>query len=229
MEFVHFTNLDVMPGGTRLQDPGNATLVLGVRDVAATTVAVQKAGGAIVTTGMPTLGLPNAKPFTTVRDPDGFLIVVGELPSLAAGDSGAPVSSARVALTVDNLDRAVAFYQKLGLKAEALTNPFATSMGTLRQIQISGPGTPVMLLLLEFQGVERKAFRKRLSDYGTPAIALNVRDCDAAAGIVKASGGSVYSTGGECMHQMQNGMPFNRAFVRDADGFLLEFLQRGNP
>jgi hypothetical protein len=46
-----------------------------------------------------------------------------------------------------------------------------------------------------------------------------VRDCDAAAGIVKASGGSVYSTGGECMHQMQNGMPFNRAFVRDADGF----------
>jgi hypothetical protein len=34
--------------------------------------------------------------------------------------------------------------------------------------------------------------------------------------------------GGACLHQMQNGMPFNRAFVRDADGFLLEFLQRGN-
>ena len=230
MEFVHFTNIETMPGSARLQDPGNASLILLVRDLDATVAAARKAGGTIVTSGVPILGVPNGKPMAIIRDPDGFLIVAGELATSrgAAGDGS--VASAEVALTVDSLERAIAFYKKLGVQSAVPTTPLTSSMGTLKQAELSAQGTPVRLLLFEFQGLERKAFRKRLSDFGTPAMALTVKDCDAAATAVKNAGGAVYSTGGVCIHQtQQNGMPFNRAFVRDADGFLLEFLQRGNP
>ncbi len=86
LEFIEFKGVDRKTVRANIQDPGSTRLQLQVRDVDATIDALKSAGGAVVSTGGTTVGLPGRGGATTkvaiVRDPSNlFLVLIQAAPA----------------------------------------------------------------------------------------------------------------------------------------------------
>ncbi len=108
-----------------------------------------------------------------------------------------------VALSVADLDRAVAFYRSVFGVREYFRNETT--------VQVLGPGQFDVL-----------AFEKRLAEAGAPGGIIHFgfrltrpEDIDMAVAAVKRAGGTVTSRG-----EFAPGLPY--AFVRDPDGYEIE-------
>lgn len=236
MELIEFTGLErkkVRPGN---QDPGAATLVLTVRNVDTALQAAKKSGGTVVTAGGAPLRIEDDKSRSVfVRDPDGLFIELNQLDRLP--ETTLPATSniiaGSLARTIQGTDKTLSFYRDvLGFEVQPGT-PFETNKtiadlvgvpakAQFRSYTANIPGSPVHWEFIQFKDVSGKPFHPKISDPGAPGFQLKVRDVDAAVKAVKASGGTILTTGGEPLVIGNN----RTVLVHDPDGFLLELMQK---
>jgi predicted enzyme related to lactoylglutathione lyase len=80
VEFIEFAGIDRRSVRAAIQDPGSTRMQLQVRDVDAAIAALKSAGGAVVSTGGQTVGLPGRGGATTkvaiVREPSNLFLVL---------------------------------------------------------------------------------------------------------------------------------------------------------
>jgi catechol 2,3-dioxygenase-like lactoylglutathione lyase family enzyme len=83
-ELIEFKGVGGRVVQSDIQDPGSTRIQLQVRDVDATIAALERAGGAVVSTGGTTVELPGRGGATTkvaiVRDPDNLFLVLLQAP-----------------------------------------------------------------------------------------------------------------------------------------------------
>jgi catechol 2,3-dioxygenase-like lactoylglutathione lyase family enzyme len=137
-------------------------------------------------------------------------------------------------VTVSDLDRSLAFYRDLlGLEVSmerVFTEPYifeivALQPAAMRIAYLKIPQSPVILELIEFQGIERHSGAARPCDPGSGHFCLYVADVDslharlAEGGIRSRSAAPVMVTAGP-----------NRGskvvYVSDPDGYLVELFER---
>ena len=91
------------------------------------------------------------------------------------------------------------------------------------EIFLSGPAT--RLEMEDFKGQAAKAVHPRLVDPGATMIILWVKDVDAILKSVTQAGGEIVSAGKKPVTMKVEGGSQKVLFVRDPDGFLIEFIQ----
>jgi catechol 2,3-dioxygenase-like lactoylglutathione lyase family enzyme len=87
------------------------------------------------------------------------------------------------------------------------------------------PGSEMQFMLVEFSGIEGKAFSQRLYDPGVTRFSIQVRSIDTAFARVKDRGIAVESTGGAPVFTQRPRNDTRAVMMRDPDGFVLEFVQ----
>lgn len=229
LELTEFTGMELHPGRPRAQDPGASVLILTVRDLDAALAAAKKAGATIGSTDGSPVRL-GTDPAILVRDPDGFGVGLRRQESVPATAPATNVVAARFNFIVGDAEKAANFYRsKFGFDAslepwdsrEQRLKFNGTPGAQVRQARAVIPGTKLAWSFVELKGIDRKPYTLRIPDPGAPAVGLQVRDLDAAAGVFKSAGGSVITQGGGI--QLPSGDKL--AFMRDPSGILVEVAQ----
>jgi catechol 2,3-dioxygenase-like lactoylglutathione lyase family enzyme len=215
VEMVEQGSIERRPVSLRIQDPGNVSLVLLVRDVDKALAAARTAGAPIVTTG----GVPMAVGTgvtrgraVVVRDPDTHLVEFLQLdqmsPSTAPPDSN--LVGARVIITVGDLAQTLHLYRDL-LTLRFQETPFSSDHAMLALFGLKGgaevrtgvttfPASNTELQFIEVKGIQRKPLRARIEDPGATRFQLIVRDLDQALAWFKSVGPfSVISNSGKIL------------------------------
>jgi catechol 2,3-dioxygenase-like lactoylglutathione lyase family enzyme len=236
LELTEFTGIERHPAQPNHPDPGAADLTLRVRDVDAAFAAIKKAGAPIITrSGAPVkIGPPNGKVRSVfVRDPDGYVIEVLQVPPAADAPATGNIHGAAMGLTVGDMEATLKFYRDIlgfDLKGEMefagnkaiLDMVGAPEGGEFRQIAGNVPGSTAHIEFYEFKNVPRKPFRLRIPDPGSPALSLRVRDLDSLLKNIKAAGMKVITKGGEPVNLGAS----RNVFVEDPNGVAVELIQR---
>src|SRR5712691_8767094 len=121
------------------------------------------------------------------------------------------------------------------VKNEAVMKLFGLKQdGQYRVANMDVPATGLRVEFIDFKGVDRKPVRGNIQDPGSTRMQVQVRDVDAAIAALKASGGTVVSTGGNTVDLPGRGGATTKvAIVRDPNNLFLVLLQaapaRGNP
>jgi catechol 2,3-dioxygenase-like lactoylglutathione lyase family enzyme len=236
LELTEFTGTPRKQSTPHMQDPGAATLVVTVRDVDAALAGVKKNGGSVLSIGGAPMkiGPETSKSRSVfVRDPDGFMLELAGIQPLPKTDAPANsnVVGGRVGVTIKDTDTTMKFYHDvLGFETKPAPPAYATDATIASLIDAKGaqwrissahvPGSTVEFEMLEFKGVTRKPFDLRVSDPGSPAVSIHVKDVDATMKAVAAGGGSIVTRGGE---PVKLG-PAKGVFVRDPNGLLIELI-----
>ena len=164
------TTVDVMESRQvqqlRMQDPGNATLVLMVRNVDATLARVTKAGYPVVTTGGKPVALDDGTRAVVVRDVDQRFIELRQPPSIPASAPSHNIVDIHVMLTVADLPRTTQVYRDVfGLTVEGERTAFVPDRptqllsglkdATARWARARARDSQMWLEFIEFNGVDR--------------------------------------------------------------------------
>jgi catechol 2,3-dioxygenase-like lactoylglutathione lyase family enzyme len=141
---------------------------------------------------------------------------------------------------VADLDKSIAFYRE-GLDLEIASGPgpitgsallhkakATNPAATARQATLTIPGSNLSLQLIQFSGIEGKAFEQRLYDPGVTRFSIQVRDIDAAFEKVKDRVTVDTTSAGPVFTQRPRN-DTRAVMMRDPDGFVFEFVQSGNP
>jgi predicted enzyme related to lactoylglutathione lyase len=215
-------------------DPGASRLIVTVRDLDAVVRTLKARGALVVTLG----GVPVDTPFgraLLVRDPDGYLVEARQASRamVAAARPADEVLGTSIGITVSRRTRALPFYETLlGFTVRQTRSAGAAGLrlnglsgGKLTETVMSLPGTPVTVVLSEFEPPASAApaapFAWRLQDVGSPQLQLEVSGLDALIDRTKTAGYRFLSVGAT---------PIPRAFGRfvfaiDPDTVLVEFVE----
>jgi catechol 2,3-dioxygenase-like lactoylglutathione lyase family enzyme len=172
-----------------------------------------------------------------VEDPDGHFVELSqpaELPSDAP--ASANVVGVRLRLAVDDVAAAVRLYRdELGLEARAPVGDYGDNPAVLAALGLARgqyrvglqnvPGSGLMFDFVDFKGVERRAVRGRIQDFGSTRVQLRVRDLDAAIAAFRRFGGEVVSTGGEPLALPAGNSTLRVAIVRDPNDLFVVLIE----
>ncbi|HXP86355.1 MAG TPA: VOC family protein [Bryobacteraceae bacterium] len=218
----------------RPTDPGAASLIVFVRDIDPVFAALKKAGAPFVTrSGAPVKNAENGHRNVIVRDPDGYFVLVEQVPPRAESPAGNLIGASMQLMVSDTQSTMNWYHDFLGFDL-AGTTEFSSSPRLLdlvnlpagaeiRGLSTTVPGTKARMYFYEFKGVERTPFRHRVPDPGTPAIALRVTDLDGLLARMKAAGTPVISAGGV---PAQFSPTIRNIFVEDPSGFKIELYEQ---
>jgi catechol 2,3-dioxygenase-like lactoylglutathione lyase family enzyme len=231
VEMVEVRGRDKKAVRPRIQDAGNATLILMVRDMAAALAPLKKAGVPIVTPGGEPMAIGNS-PSIIVSDPDGHYVELRQpvpLPPTTA-PANSNVIGARVRFTVANTERTLRFYRDLlhmqPQVGEFIAAPLLGLMGLKgAQAKVTTIAFPVSELLMgfvELKGVTRTPVRPALPDPGATRFQVRVKDLDATIATLKTAGSHVVSAGG--VPAALNAST-RAAIMPDPDGIYLVLIQ----
>lgn len=226
-ELTEFTGAPREAVVPKIEDIGATMLVLRVRDTAATLKKALAAGGTVVTAGGAPLN--NA---VVLRDPDGFFIELQQPMTVPANVTG-DIVGASINISVADAEKSAAFLRNaIGFEARP-ASPVTSVPGVLKLIGLDAaewriahghiPGTMADFGLIEYRGLPRARFSPTAKDPGAPAFTMVVGDIRSATDQWVKAGGIVTSTGGAPIVQA-NGS--GNVFVKDADGFTWELIQR---
>jgi catechol 2,3-dioxygenase-like lactoylglutathione lyase family enzyme len=210
----------------RVQDPGNAALVLIVRDVDAALARAVQAKAVVATPGGKPVAFPDGSRAILIRDSDTRFVELRQPATPPAGTTD--ILDLRLALTVNNLDDTLKIYRSLlGVTVEGETK-FTADAATrsltglakaeVRRARVQTPGSQLWIELAEFKGVDRKPLTLKIQDRGAARLQLRVQDTDAFVTAAKAAGLKIMSTDGIAQPIPPN---FKGALVTDPNYFLL--------
>ena len=227
VELMEIQNVPHQTMNLRIQDPGNATLVLYVRDIDATLARATKANATIETPGGKPVALSDGSRTILIRDIDRRFIELRQ-PSIAALSATAPTSDIfdmRLMLTVNDMDETKRVYRNVfGFTVddepsnERLSSLTGINVPLLRRSRIQAPGSALWIELVEFQGVDRTPLRMRIQDRGSARLQLRVQDVDALVTAVKAAGLRIATESGVAVPVPPN---LKGAVVVDPNNFFL--------
>jgi catechol 2,3-dioxygenase-like lactoylglutathione lyase family enzyme len=230
VEVMEVQNVPHQTVQLRIQDPGNATLVLIVRDIDAVLTAAKQANVRIATPGGKPVTMADGGRAILVHDIDSRFIEIRQpatLPDTASASTNNIVDT-RLSISVNDMDRTVGVYRDvLGFKVEGET-PFASDKATralmglskadVRRSRVQAPGSPLWIEFVEFKGVERTPLRMRIQDRGAARLQLRAQNVDAMVDAMKAAGLTVVSQGGTAVPIPPN---LKGALVADPNNFFL--------
>jgi catechol 2,3-dioxygenase-like lactoylglutathione lyase family enzyme len=160
-------------------------------------------------------------------------------PSSAQANGGRMLRPRLIMHVVANLEKSAAFYRE-GLDLQLASGPGPLTASTLlqkavatnagakaRQATLIIPGSNLQLQLIEFSGIEGKAFTQRLYDPGVTRLSIQVRDIDKAFDKVKDRGIIVDTTSAGPVYTQRPRNNTRAVMMRDPDGFVFEFVQSG--
>jgi len=155
-----------------------------------------------------------------------------------AGSGANGVKLTKYIIGVADLETTYAFYHALGIDIEGgkelnkvaplpdmVRKLVDVPEGTLfRNAMLKIPGADFALEVTEFTNLQLHPGRPRAFDPGASLLILTVRDIDAAVTAAKQAGGEVVTLGGAPLGIGPENTT-GAIFVRDPDGFYVEFLQ----
>ena len=206
IEMIEFHDVDRRGARPRVQDPGQVTIVLLVRDVDALLSRLTAAGVPVRTPGGKPVPVRDGARSVLVDDPDGRPVELRQLASLpASAPADSDIVGGRLAITVADLDKTVAVYRTaLGFDVTPPTrfgvDPFIRTLsgvrGEVRRATATSPGTGQLFELAEFKDVERTPLQTRLQDPGSVRLQVMVRGINEVTAAITRSGGAILSDGG---------------------------------
>lgn len=236
LTLVQFSGLATSPIRQRLQDPGSVKLVVRVRNIDAAFARVRDRIARVYTAGgapMKPEGPAAVNTAVIMRDPDGYPLefAMQDTPEISSAvPSTSNVVSGWATFIVDDAAAAVEFYRtRLGFEPAGAPRPLAANVLALQgtpgatgsmSAGVRPPGGLNTWRMYDYRNIDRARLEGRLQDPGTPAVSFWVDSVAAivarleAAGVVVAS--RPVSIDGT-----------TRAFVRDLNGLLLEFVEVG--
>jgi len=191
IEMTDFSNVDKKGGQARATDPGAIELILPVRDLDAVLTAARKAGAPIVTRsgGPVTIATPGGKSRAIViRDNDGFMVRVVEVPATVPG---MVQPGASMAVAVRDMDETAKFYHdvvgvdpggdRTFVRDEAMADLVgAPPHSEYRRQSFAFPGTKAARMeFYEWKGMPRTRFHLRVPDPGASGWVARVSNIDA--------------------------------------------------
>lgn len=236
VEMVEVRGRDRKAVRPRLQDPGNATLILMVRDIAAALAPLKKAGVPVVSPGGEPIALGKVQTSVIVTDPDGHYVEVRQPmplpPTTAPADSN--VIGARIRFTVASTEQTLRFYRDAlhlqPLVGEFFAAPMLDLLGLkgaqVKVTTVAFPQSEVLVGFLEFKGIATTPVRPALPDSGATRLQVRVKDLDATITALKAAGSHVVSAGG--VPAALNGGT-RAAIMPDPNGIYLVLIQAPPP
>lgn len=242
VEIVEIAGAGGLPLERRLQDPGAISFVVTVRDLDGTLARLRRLGAPLVSIGGEPVTIGAGTRIVIVQDPDGHFVELSqpaELPSTAA-PATANVVAVRLRLAVADVEAAVRLYRdELGLVARAPVGEFGDNPAVLAALGLptgqyrvglqSVPASGLMLDFVDFKGVEQRAVRGRIQDFGSTRVQLRVRDIDAAIAALKRFGGEVVSTGGQALALPAGASTLRVAIVRDPNNLFVVLIETPPP
>jgi catechol 2,3-dioxygenase-like lactoylglutathione lyase family enzyme len=235
-EITEFTNVARKGGQAAPSDPGAIALMIPVRDLDVVVAALKKRGAPIVTASGEPQTITTARGprrAVVVRDPDGFLVWAMQVPAAEATETGLMQPGVTMVVTVNDLDRAAAFYTGLGFAftgSRAFTRD--TAMARLfglpassehRTVSAPIPGTVASRVsFIEWKGMPRTPFHLNVYDPGAGGFVLRVTRIDDMVAKMKADGLRVISAGGG---PVPFGPTSRNVFVVDPNGMNLELTE----
>ena len=214
----------------RIQDPGNATPVLIVRDVDAMLARATQAGASIATPGGKPVALADGGRAILIRDIDSRFIELRQ-PASIAGATAAPtgdILDMRLSIAVNDMNQTTRFYRDvLGFIVEGETGFTAgkstqqlTGLATAetRRSRVQAPGSMLWIEFVEFRGVDRTPLRMHIQDRGAARLQLRAQNVDALVARIKDAGLKVASVGGVAIPIPPN---LKGAVIVDPNNFFL--------
>jgi catechol 2,3-dioxygenase-like lactoylglutathione lyase family enzyme len=203
VEMVEQGSIERHPVQLRVQDPGNVSVILLVRDVDKVLAAAKQAGAPVVTIGGAPIAVGTGEArgrAVVVRDPDSHFVEFLQLDPLPA--TTAPADSnligSRIRVTVADTEQTLHLYRDLfGLEFQV--GPFSSDKPMLSLLGLKGaqlrfsitkiPGGN-QLEFLEVKGIDRKPIHSRIEDPGSTRFQLTVRNLESAITMLKSAGPS---------------------------------------
>jgi catechol 2,3-dioxygenase-like lactoylglutathione lyase family enzyme len=230
LELMEIQNVPHQTINLRMQDPGNATLVLMVRDIDAALARATQAKATVETPGGKPVAFPDGTRSILLRDIDRRFIELRQLASVATA-STAPASDIldmRLLITVNDMDETRrAYHDVLGFAVEGETSFAADasmrvltglSAAQVRRSRVQAPGSMLWIEFVEFKGVDRTPLHMRIQDRGAARLQLRVQDVDIMVDAMKSAGFKVNSVGGVAVPIPPN---LKGALVADPNNFFL--------
>jgi catechol 2,3-dioxygenase-like lactoylglutathione lyase family enzyme len=217
----------------RLQDPGNATLVLMVRDVNATLARVTKAGYPVVTTGGKPVKLDDGTRAVIVRDVDGRFIELRQPPSIPASAPAHNVVDLRVMLTVADLPKTTQVYRDVfGFTVEGERTAFSADKPTrllsnlpqaeARWARAKARDSQLWVEFIEFKGVDRSPLAMKIQDRGAARLQFRAQNINALVDAAKNAGLRIDTQGGKATPIPPN---FLGALIADPNNFFVTLFE----
>lgn len=230
VEMMEIQNVPHQTVPLRIQDPGNATLVLLVRDIDAALADVTKANVPVVTPGGKPVTMADGSRAILINDIDKRFVELRQPASLPEGAAASTnnIVDIRLSISVNDMERTTKVYRDvLGFKLEGET-PFAAdkamraltglSKAEVRRSRVQGPGSPLWIEFVEFKGVERTPLVMKIQDRGAARLQLRAQNVDAVVDAMKSAGLTVVSQGGTAVPIPPN---LKGALVADPNNFFL--------
>ena len=236
LTLVQFSGVAASPIRQRLQDPGSVKLVVRVRNIDAAFARVRDRIARVYTEGgapMKPEGPAAVNTAVIMRDPDGYPLefAMQDTPAISSAvPSTSNVVSGWATFIVGDAVAAVEFYgTRLGFEPVGAPRPLAANVLALQgtpgatgslSAGVRPPGGVNTWRMYDYRNIDRARLEGRLQDPGTPAVSFWVDSVAALVGRLKAAGVAV------AIEPVQiDGT--TRAFVRDLNGLLLEFVSAG--
>ena len=217
----------------RIQDPGNATLVLMVRNVDATLARVTKAGYPVVTTGGTPVALDDGTRAVVVRDVDNRFIELRQPPAIPASAPPHNIVDIHVMLTVADLPRTTQVYRDVfGFTVEGERTAFVPDRPTqflsgledakARWARAKARDSQMWLEFIEFNGVDRTPLRMRIQDRGATRLQLRTQNIHAVVESARSAGLRIDTQGGKATPIPPN---FLGALIADPNNFFVSLFE----
>ena len=237
IEVMEIQQVDHKTISLRVQDPGNATLVLVVQNIDAALAKVTQAHYPVVTRGGKPVKLADGSRAVLIRDADDRFIELRQPTSVASTAPEGDIVDIRAAITVADLDRTLQVYQDVFKFMVEGTTPFTADEGQraltgldkaqVRRSRARARDAVLWFEFVEYKGVDRVPLTMKIQDRGAARIQLRTQNIDAVVAAAKQAGLRVDSVGG---HAVVVPPGAKAALVADPDNFfvtLFEAVPRG--
>jgi len=236
LTLVQFSGVAASPIRQRLQDPGSVKLIVRVRNIEAAFERVRDRIARVYTEGgapMKPEGAAAVNTAVIMRDPDGYPLefALQDTPEISSAvPSTSNVVGGWATFIVDDIAASIEFYRTyLGFDPVGGPRPLAPIVLALQgtpgatgsmSAGVRPPGGVNTWRMYDFRNIDRARLDGRLQDPGTPAVSFWVDSVAALVARLKAGGVSVAIDPVQIEET-------TRAFVRDLNGLLLEFVEAG--
>ena len=212
----------------RVQDPGNATLVLVVRDLDTVLARARTAGASVATPGGVPVALADGGRAILIRDLDSRFIELRQSSTAAATAPAGDLLDMRLSIAVNDVGQTTRIYRDVlgftanedaGFGADKATQLLTgLTSAQVKRSRVQAPGSTLWIELVEFKGVDRTPLRMRIQDRGAARLQVRAQNIDALVTAMKSAGLKVVSEGGVAVPIPPN---FKGALVADPNNFFL--------
>ncbi len=235
-EFTEFSHVDRKGGQALPTDPGAVELLLNVRDLDAVYAAVKKRGAPILSRSSAPVKIDTAMGparALLIRDPDGYLVRVIEVPASKATLPGNIQPGTSLGAAVKDLDATIEFYTDvLGFDVKrdgsfapnpAMADLVGAPAGSeYRSASATFPGEHnARMEFYEWKGMPRTPFHLRVPDPGAGGMVMGVKNLDAIVAKVKAQGLATVTPA-----PIMFAPTIRDIFVQDPNGLNLELYEQ---